>query len=152
MGIALVQAEIEAFLAEAHTAIVATIRRDGSPLAVPMWFVMVDGSPFIRTLAKTAKVGHLRRDPRVCFTVEQGEAWAELKAAVFTGSVVFETDEALCARIDAAFSEKYRNHLMPARTPDATRRAYAHERVYLRVVPREPVRSWDNAKIRPRSS
>jgi hypothetical protein len=67
------------------------------------------------------------------------------------GSVAFETDPELCTRIDAAFSEKYRNHLMPAKTPDATRRAYSNERVYLRVIPREPVRSWDNAKIRPRA-
>jgi PPOX class probable F420-dependent enzyme len=148
MGIQLDEAEINDFLAGAHTAIVATLRQDGSPFALPVWFVMIDGSPYIRTPARTAKAAHLRRDPRICLTVERGEAWAELKAVVMTGSVEFETDPELRARIDAAFSEKYRNHLMPSKTPDATRRAYATERVYLRIVEHEPTRSWDNAKIR----
>ena len=53
MAITLDEAEIQEFLAGAHTAIVATLRRDGSPLALPVWFVMLDGSPYIRTMART---------------------------------------------------------------------------------------------------
>jgi PPOX class probable F420-dependent enzyme len=147
VGVRLGENEIEEFLASAHTAIVATLRQDGSPLALPMWFVMVDGSPYIRTIAQSAKAEHLRRDPRICFTVEQGEAWAELKAVVLSGSAVFEVDQELRARVDAVFAEKYRDYLMPSAAPDATRRAYAVERVYLRIVVDEPARSWDNAKI-----
>jgi PPOX class probable F420-dependent enzyme len=148
VGIRLSDEEIQEFLAGAHTAILATLRQDGAPFALPLWFVLVDGIPYVRTRAATAKAAHLRRDPRVCFTVEEGEAWAELKAVILSGTVVFEDDPALLARIDAAFAGKYRNHRMPSQAPSATKRTYAVEQVYLRIAATEPARTWDNAKIR----
>jgi PPOX class probable F420-dependent enzyme len=43
----------------------STYRRDGSPVATPVWFVIWNGRGYFMTTAGTAKVRRLRRDPRV---------------------------------------------------------------------------------------
>jgi len=147
MSIRLSEEEIQAFLEAGHTGILSTLRRDDSPAVIPIWFAVVDGSVFVRTLAKSHKAGHLRRDPRVSFMVESGKAWAELKAVVIHGRAVLETDPDLLARVDAALAAKYEKFGMPAATPGKTREHYAAERVHARIVPEGRVLTWDNSKL-----
>lgn len=63
--------EARAFLAEGRrTAKVATVRADGMPHVVPLWFV-VDGDDLVlATGGGTAKVRHLRASPKVAVCVE----------------------------------------------------------------------------------
>ena len=57
-------------LAAARNAILATNRRDGTPQLTPNWFHW-DGAVFrISTLAWTAKVRNIRRDPRVALCID----------------------------------------------------------------------------------
>src|SRR5918997_2633178 len=65
------RAEARAFLAEgARTATVATVRADGSPHAVPVWFV-VDGDAVVFTCARDSfKARNLTRDPRAAVSVD----------------------------------------------------------------------------------
>src|SRR5579862_2744345 len=79
-------AEALAFIEAAHTGILATVRADGSPALSPLWFVVLDATVVLRTLAASAKVRHIRRDPRVSFLVESGLAWQELKATIIYGT------------------------------------------------------------------
>ena len=62
--------EVRAFLmAGTRTGKLATVRRDGAPHVVPIWFVL-DGDDVIFTTGSTSAKGrHLRRDPRVALTV-----------------------------------------------------------------------------------
>lgn len=148
MGVRLDDDETWAFLDAAHTGILGTLRADGSPALVPMWFVALDRAVHLRTLASSAKAGHIRRDPRVSFLVESGLAWAELKAVVLHGVAEVVEDRGLCTRIDAAFDAKYEGFRTPENVPEATRRHYAARRVHLRVVPGGRPLTWDNAKLR----
>lgn len=68
----LTSAEIDAFLNErGHLARIATVRRDGSPSVVPVWFVYERGKIHI-TPRKHSEFGlNLRRDPRAAITIDE---------------------------------------------------------------------------------
>ena len=63
--------EQKAFLSEGtRTAKIATVRKDGSPHVVPVWF-LVDGDTLIFTTGeKTSKGLSMQRDPRISICVE----------------------------------------------------------------------------------
>lgn len=66
------QKEIDGFLAErGHLARIATLKADGSPSVVPVWFILERGKIHI-TPRKHSEFGrNLRRDPRVAITVDE---------------------------------------------------------------------------------
>ena len=72
---ALEAAELRAFLlAGTRTAKVAVVRRDGSPLVTPVWFLLdEDGSIMFETGRSSVKGRALSRDPRVSICVEDDE-------------------------------------------------------------------------------
>jgi PPOX class probable F420-dependent enzyme len=70
-----VPAEIEAYLREPHPAVVATVRADGSPHSVATWYDWVDGVVLLNMAATRARLGHMRRDPRVSLTVLDKDDW-----------------------------------------------------------------------------
>jgi PPOX class probable F420-dependent enzyme len=63
--------ECRAFLLErAHTGKLATVRADGRPHVVPVWFVL-DGDTLVFTTGdRTIKAKNMRRDPRVALCVD----------------------------------------------------------------------------------
>jgi PPOX class probable F420-dependent enzyme len=66
----LTSAEIDAFLAEPHTLVIATLRHDGTPHLATVWYRW-DGAAFwISTNGTTAKYRNLTRDPRVTVLVD----------------------------------------------------------------------------------
>jgi PPOX class probable F420-dependent enzyme len=67
--------EIEAFLREPNPAVVGTLRADGSPHTVATWYDWVDGLILLNMDATRARLGHLRRDPRVSLTVLERDSW-----------------------------------------------------------------------------
>jgi len=148
MGVRLDEEEVQAFLGASHTGILTTLRADGAPTTVPMWFVMRDGHVHMRTLTRLPKAANMRRDPRVCFLVESGLAWAELKAVVIHGEATLVEDPEAQAAIDALFDAKYEGFRTPDTVPDATKRHYAAQRSYVRIHPTGRFLTWDNAKLR----
>jgi nitroimidazol reductase NimA-like FMN-containing flavoprotein (pyridoxamine 5'-phosphate oxidase superfamily) len=67
--------ELEAFLAEADVIMLASLRRDGAPLVVPVGFDW-DGESFYVTIALDhAGVSRLRRDARVSLAVSSHPAF-----------------------------------------------------------------------------
>lgn len=63
-------AEQEDLLRRMPNAILATVRRDGSPQVSPIWYVW-DGRTFMMAAAgRTAKVHNMRRDPRVALCID----------------------------------------------------------------------------------
>jgi PPOX class probable F420-dependent enzyme len=63
--------EWRAFLSEGtRTAKLATVRKDGRPHVVPIWFVL-DGDDLVFTTgSRSVKARAIRRDPRVCLGVD----------------------------------------------------------------------------------
>src|SRR5258705_8545681 len=135
MGIELSDEEVWAFAERAHTGILTTLRRDGRPVSLPLWFVAFEGSIHFSPLSRSKKVARARHDSRACFLVESGLAWRELKAVTMTGSVEVVEDADLALRVASELDRKYRDFrpdLTPA--PGATRRHYGSGSATLRFT------------------
>ena len=64
--------EITEFLGErGHLARIATVRADGSPSVVPVWFIFEDGKVMITPRKHSAFLTNLQREPRVAITVDE---------------------------------------------------------------------------------
>ncbi|WP_181779273.1 pyridoxamine 5'-phosphate oxidase family protein [Pseudonocardia pini] len=150
MGINLSPDEQRDFLENAHTMIVTTIRRDGRPSAVPVWFVVVSGSLYFGTPPTAAKLSHLRRDPRCCVLVESGEKWRELRALQWQmDAVILEPGPEVDAA-EAASERKYDAYRTPFELmPPAAQQHYG-ESVWMRLEPAGDPVTWDNSKMRLR--
>jgi nitroimidazol reductase NimA-like FMN-containing flavoprotein (pyridoxamine 5'-phosphate oxidase superfamily) len=149
MSVRLTSEEAWAVVESAHTGIFTSLRADGVPVALPVWFVVLDGCVYVRSPAGAKKVARVRRDPRASFLVESGLRWAELEAVHLIGTAEVLSDEGEVAeRVQKEFSAKYD----PFRTPpkamaDATRAHYEVAKVNIRFVPDERIVSWDNRKL-----
>ncbi len=140
--------EAWARIAAAHTGIVTSLRQDGTPMATPMWFCVVDAAVHFRTPAAAKKAVRLRNDPRVSFLVEGGERWAELWAVHLAGRAVIVDDDEVIARVDAALQEKYAGFKTPRTAmADDTRTHYERPFVVVRIDAEERIVSWDNTKL-----
>jgi nitroimidazol reductase NimA-like FMN-containing flavoprotein (pyridoxamine 5'-phosphate oxidase superfamily) len=149
MSIRLSDDEAWAVLEGSHTGILTTLRADGSPITLPMWFVVRDRTVCFMTFVRTKKIARIANDPRASFLVESGERWAELRAVHLSGRIEPIDDEATAAEVDAALDAKYAA-FRTARTelPESARRAYAAKR-FFRLVPEPRILTWDNARLGP---
>jgi nitroimidazol reductase NimA-like FMN-containing flavoprotein (pyridoxamine 5'-phosphate oxidase superfamily) len=147
MSVRLSADEAWAVIEAAHTGIFTTLRRDGVPISLPVWFVALDRTICVGAPSRTKKIARLRHDPRASFLVESGERWAELEAVHLTGRVEFVDDLDLIQRIDDALEQKYAA-FRTARTamPERTQAHYAG-RTFLRLVPEARILSWDNRRL-----
>jgi PPOX class probable F420-dependent enzyme len=131
------QAEIQKFLAGRYIAVLATVQPDGSPLAMPMWFLPDPSVITMLSVDNLQKVKNLRRDPRACVTVETSAAsGSDGRGVIVAGRAEFLSDgperRAIVERFHARYPE-LRKHWgglpMPA------------NRVMFRITPQR-VGSW----------
>ena len=139
--------EAWAVIEKSHTGIVTTLRADGSPIALPIWFVALDRTIYLRTPQKAKKVARVRRDPRASFLVESGDRWADLCAVHLGGRLELVDDETTMGAIQRALDDKYAAFRTDrSAMPDATREHYA-QWCFLRFVPEGRALTWDNSCI-----
>lgn len=148
MGIRLTDEEAWEFIADAHTSIFTTLRRDGWPVTLPLWHVVHEGAIYVGTPERSKKVTRVRHDDRGCLLVERGEAWVELAAVeVPVRATVLEPGDET-ARVGELFDAKYAAFRPEqARMPDATKKHYAGQ-VLIRLDPAGKFLTWDNSRLR----
>jgi len=125
------------FLATRYVVVLATVQPDGSPLAMPMWFLPDPAAITMLSVDDLPKVRNLRRDPRVCVVAEWANATGgEPKGVTVHGRAEFLVDgperRALVDRFHARYPGLQRlwgGLAMPA------------NRIMFRIVPAR-VRSW----------
>jgi PPOX class probable F420-dependent enzyme len=90
----------DAFLREPRIATLATLARDGAPVAIPIWYEWDGERARMFTGRTSPKVARLRRDGRVCLTVAEPagapEAWVAIEGRA---SIEEGTGYALAARL-----------------------------------------------------
>jgi PPOX class probable F420-dependent enzyme len=150
VSIRLTREEAWAAIGAAHTGIFVSLRADGFPVALPVWFVVLDEHVYVASPARASKVARVRRDPRVAFLVESGTRWAELRAVHLTGRARVVREHDLVERVLQALTAKYAQFRTDrSAMPDATREHYeADTRAVIEIVPDERVLTWDNARLR----
>jgi PPOX class probable F420-dependent enzyme len=147
MGIRMTPDEAWEAVGAAHTGILTTLRRDGMPIALPVWFVVDDRSSALITPAGTKKIARVRHDPRASFLVESGEQYTKLRGVHLTGRVEVVEDATAMSRIEAAVNAKYAAFRPPADSLPAAAQAYYAKQAYLRFVPDGRILTWDNARL-----
>ncbi|MEE2980761.1 MAG: TIGR03618 family F420-dependent PPOX class oxidoreductase [Pseudomonadota bacterium] len=65
--------EVEAFLRQPNICVLATTGADGSPHAMPMWYVFRDGDILFAAGLKSQKVRNIERTGRATVVVDQRE-------------------------------------------------------------------------------
>ncbi len=132
----LADAKVQLYLATKEVAILATVNPDGSPLAMPMWFLHDPASLTMLSVDGLAKVRNLRRDPRVCVVAESGTR-GDIRGVAVRGRVEFLDDsparralvDRFHAKYDPNLAKLWNGHAMPP------------NRVMFRIVPAH-VRAW----------
>lgn len=137
--------------AASHTGIFTSLRRDGTPISIPIWFTALDERIYLRTPGRSKKAARVRHNPRCAFLVESGTRWAELRAVHFTGTAhILPGDDPLAIAADAAITMKYAP-FRTARTdmPATADQHYAGlgDRVVIQISPDDRILSWDNAAL-----
>ena len=127
---------IRRFLATKGVVVLATVQADGSPLAMPVWFLhSVDALTMI-SQANTQKVRNLRRDPRVCVVAEAGGP-SGIRGVIIQGRAEFLSESDERRGLARAFLKKY--------YPELERlwggNAMPPDRVMFRIIP-DKIRSW----------
>ena len=140
--------EAWARIESAHTGIITSLRRDGVPIALPLWYACLDRRVYVRTRGK--KLQRIRHDPRASFLVEAGTRWAELKAVHLTGTVeIVDLEPALAQRFQEEMGRKYAA-AQATGTEMAPETADYYAKVLndvVRFTPDARILNWDNAKI-----
>ncbi len=149
MGVQLSDDELWAFVGESHTGILTTLDQQGYPISLPTWHVVIEKRVYLRTLETAAKSRRITNDDRVCFLVEGGEYWVDLKAAVLVGHARQVTDPDLRSSVTTALGEKYGSFRKAhGGMPTAVRQHYSRPEAIIEVVADHRTLSWDNRKIR----
>jgi PPOX class probable F420-dependent enzyme len=129
-------APVQAFLDTKDVVLLATVNPDGSPLAMPMWFLHDTASLTMISVDRLAKVRNLRRDPRVCVVAETGGR-GDIRGVAVRGRAEFLDDTPARRALAERFLAKYDPHL--ARLWNG--RSMPPNRVMFRIAP-EHVRTW----------
>ncbi len=140
--------EIWRFVEDGHTGILTTLRKDGVPVALPIWYACINHIIYIRTRGK--KLMRIQNDPRSSFLVEDGEHWAKLRAVHMTGRAdIVNLNQELSRLFRAEINRKYSAYrTASAAMPQKTQEAYAKSVTgVVRFTPDERILNWDNAKL-----
>jgi PPOX class probable F420-dependent enzyme len=139
------EAEVAAFLDQAHSLQVATIGSDGAPHLTTVWFAVKDGRILFETYEKSQKVLNLRRDPRIAVLAEDGTTYEELRGVSINGLAEIVDDQ---PRRGDLMQFLLRGHF-PGLTGEQLRtmsERMAEKRIVVAVTPRK-VMSWDHARL-----
>jgi len=145
--------EIWQFVRDGHTGIFTTLRRDGMPIAMPMWYCCIDRDVYMQTRGR--KLQRIQNDPRASFLVEAGDRWPELVGVHLTGRAEhLSPDDDLEAAFGTEMDRKYRAFRGGGSggVPIPTQAAeyYAKQMQGLvRFIADDRILNWDNSKMMP---
>jgi PPOX class probable F420-dependent enzyme len=132
--------EIDTFLAErGHLARIATVKADGAPSVVPVWFIFENGSVLITPRKNSEFLANLRRNPRVAITIDEDQAG--YRKVLFEGAakILYEVGQdrkwddvyrrIACRYIDEESADRYLTE-----TKDQPRALIGVERAHAKVT------------------
>jgi PPOX class probable F420-dependent enzyme len=143
--------ELEHYLAETKTLVLATTGRDNRPHLTALWYVIRDTEPWIFTYAGSQKVKNLERIPQATLMVESGTKYAQLRGAVLYADATIHRDPELVQEVGEQLFLRYDSSGQDGRSglDEATREAIrtrALKRVAIQFAPTRVV-SWDHSKL-----
>ena len=141
-------AAMETFLAGDHIAVLSYLRADGRPNQAPIWYAYRDGVIWFSVESDSPKVRALRKDPRVCVTIQDERP--PYRAVIVEGALEFVEHGAAGApdaELGWEMAEHYFGKLAAKQYEKMMRDERAeHGTTLLRLVPTE-VKGFDNTKM-----
>lgn len=139
--------ELWEFIRDSHTGIFTTLKSDSSPIALPVWFALLDRTIYIQTRGK--KLLRVKKNDVSSFLVEDGEHWAKLRAAHLSGSAeIIEAEEELQHRFRSEMDRKYDAfRTKREEMPESSQKAYASGMQLVRFEPQGKILNWNNAHL-----
>ncbi|MEO6126479.1 MAG: pyridoxamine 5'-phosphate oxidase family protein [Ilumatobacteraceae bacterium] len=136
-------------VAASHTCVLTTLRRDGRPVSLPLWFVVIDRRVYFRSLATGKKVARIRNDPRASVLIESGQRWRELVAVHLSGSArIVDESDPIIPEIQQAIDIKYDAfRSSDTNMPETTKAHYAQPYAFICFEPDDKIVSWDNSRL-----
>jgi PPOX class probable F420-dependent enzyme len=80
-------------MAPANPAVLATVREDGTPHTVAVWFDWVDGRVLLNMDTNRRRLANIEANPTVSLSILDGENW--LRQLTVRGPAALEPDEGL---------------------------------------------------------
>ncbi|MFQ5915701.1 MAG: pyridoxamine 5'-phosphate oxidase family protein [Nitrospinota bacterium] len=99
--------EIQLYLTEHHIGRLGTIDENGFPHVVPMWYVLLDGLLYFSTRVPRKKIGNLRKNPNISFTVDSGESFGDYRGVLVQGRAEIVEDPEIHHRYNIAFAHRH---------------------------------------------
>jgi nitroimidazol reductase NimA-like FMN-containing flavoprotein (pyridoxamine 5'-phosphate oxidase superfamily) len=139
--------EAWALLEEQRVGIFTSLRRDGTPISLPVWYAPINRRIYLHGPAMTKKFARVRHNPRVAFLCERGERWHDLCAVHITGVARVVTDKWVERLIATEFDRRYSALRAPrAELPDSAKARYRRLAV-IEIIPDTRFLSWDNSRL-----
>lgn len=125
--------EMSAFLARPLIARIATVRANGSPQIVPMWFLYEDGVMYMSTRTYAAKVKHLQKNPKAAVVVDEMVAPLKNKVVTIEGTV-----EVLTTGVKETTTKIYHKYVgAEGSTSPQAQQSINTPRVILKITPKK---------------
>ncbi|GAA4614128.1 pyridoxamine 5'-phosphate oxidase family protein [Saccharopolyspora hordei] len=147
--ITMTEDEVVEFIGQRRVVVLATVKPDGRPHLVPMWFVHDGPVIEVWSYARAQKTRNLRRDPRATLLLEAGTGYSELRGVSLECDVELLESPEDVERIGTGLAVRY-GTASPLDLSDeqarAALRAKAAKRVGIRFTPTRTI-SWDHRKL-----
>lgn len=91
--------EARELLLKPNPCVMATLRKDGSPVSVPTWYRLVGDRIHLNLDAGRVRLQHMRRDPRVALSIIDADEWTTHVS--IQGRVTEIVDDPALAGIDS---------------------------------------------------
>jgi nitroimidazol reductase NimA-like FMN-containing flavoprotein (pyridoxamine 5'-phosphate oxidase superfamily) len=105
--------DLERFVTKPLKCVLATVRRDSSPVTVPCWYEYVDGRVMLSMGSDATRLRHIRENPNVALTI-LGDDWYNQVSLL--GRVVELRDDVGLVGLDR-LSRRYTDMPYPDRQP-----------------------------------
>jgi len=135
---------VERFVREPRIAVLAYVRADGRPGQAPIWYVYRDGAFFMSTTTGSAKHRALRRDPRVCLTIQDERP--PYRAVLADGTVALAPIVAGADDPTEGIAERYFGKVAAAEYHRMTAEEYARTGLTLITLRPAALRGFDNTR------
>jgi len=129
--------EMEEFLSQGHIARIATVKQDGSPHVVPVWFLWEGGELIIVTYPNSVKIRNIKRDNRVTVVIDVPDPG---KGVIMEGTARLSNDGV--KEMTHKISAKY---MKPEELDDYVESVLKTPMVVIRVAPKKLI-TWDYSK------
>ncbi len=96
----------EFVMQDSRTGKLATVREDGRPHLVPIWFILQEGSLLFMTGEGTVKAGNIRRDRRVAICVDD-ETFPFSYVTIEGKAEVLDPDQDEFVKISTEIARRY---------------------------------------------